>query len=72
MNLGELLKSKRWNGSSISKELGVDRATVNLWVRGKTEPKFETIKRIAELCEVKPADVFNAILKTKEESKVGK
>lgn len=72
MTLGELLKSKRWNGSSISKELGVDRATVSLWVRGKTEPKAETIKRIAELCEVKPSDVFNAVLKTKEETKEGK
>ena len=72
MNLGELLKSKRWNGSSISKELRVDRATVNLWVRGKTEPKAETIKRIAELCEVEPSVVFNAVLKTREEAKAGK
>lgn len=70
MNLRELLKSKRWNGSSLAKALGLDRATVNLWIKGKTEPKSETIKKIAELCEIEPSAVFNAILKTKEQREV--
>lgn len=69
MNLKELLKSKRWNGNSLGNELGVNRATVNLWTKGKTEPNAEMIKRIAELCEVEPSVVFNAVLKTKEQLK---
>ncbi len=72
MNLKELLKSKRWNGSSLSVAVGLNRETVYLWLRGKTEPNVETIKKIAELCEVDPSVVFNAVLKTREEAKAGK
>jgi transcriptional regulator with XRE-family HTH domain len=72
VNLKELLKSKRWNGSSLSVAVGLNRETVYLWLRGKTEPNTETIKKIAELCEVEPSVVFNAVLKTKEEAKAGK
>ncbi len=72
MNFKDLLKSKRWNGSSLARALGVNRASVNYWINGKTEPSVETIKKIAELCEVAPSVVFNAVLKTREEAKAGK
>lgn len=70
MNLRELLKSRRWNGSTLARELKVSPATVHLWLKGETEPSIETIKKIAELCAVSLTTVFNAILKTKEQAKV--
>lgn len=72
MNLKELLKSKRWNSSLIAPYLGVNRTSVHYWITGKTEPNVETIKKIAELCEVDPSVVYNAVLKTREEAKAGK
>ena len=70
MNLRDLLKAKRFNGSSLARELKVSPATVHLWLKGETEPNAETIKKIAELCLVNPTTVFNAVLKTKEQREV--
>ena len=71
MNLRELLKAKRWNSSSLSKELGISRSAVGYWLKGITQPKTEYIKRIAELCEVESSVVVDAILETKKQAKVG-
>ena len=67
MNLRELLKSKRWNGSSLARELKTSSAVVNYWLNGKTQPNPEYIKQIADLCEVNCSVVIDAILKTKEQ-----
>lgn len=70
MNFKELLKSKRFNCSSLARELNISPATVSLWANGSTEPKAEMIKKIAEICEIDIPVVFNAILETKEQAKV--
>ncbi len=71
MNLRELLKSKRWNGSTLARELNTSSSVVNYWLNGKTEPNAEYIKQIAELCEVESSVVVDAILETKKQAKVG-
>lgn len=68
MNLRELLKAKRWNSSSLSKELGITRSAVGYWLKGITQPKTEYIKQIADLCEVNCSVVIDAILETKKQA----
>ena len=62
MEFKELLKSKRWNCSSLSKKLGVQRQTVYYWCKKSCIPSPKRIKEIAEILECTTDEVINALL----------
>lgn len=58
-SLKRILNEKGITKYRLAKELGVHQTTVKNWLDGKTEPKFETIEKIAFFLNVTPSDLFN-------------
>lgn len=48
-NLRELRKEKNLTQTQLAKILGVSKGTVAMWEVGQREPKFEMLKKIANL-----------------------
>ena len=48
-NLRELRKEKNLTQAQLAKRLGVSKGTVAMWEVGQREPKFEMLKKIANL-----------------------
>ena len=48
MDFRELLKSKRWNYSTVARAIGEDPRTVGQWGRRKCTPSPDKIKKIAQ------------------------
>ena len=58
----ELLKSKRYNCTTMAQALGVNRQTVSFWIRRKYMPRADEIKRMSELLECTTDEVINSLL----------
>ena len=52
-----LLKERNTNATQVSKETGVPRATFTDWKKGRSEPKADKLKKIADYFGV-PMDYF--------------
>ena len=66
MDFRELLKSKRWNYSTVARAIGEDPRTVGQWGRRKCTPSPEKIKKIAQTLERTTDEVIDALLVNKE------
>jgi len=55
-----LRDAKGLNDSKVSKGTGVAKATLSDWKHGKTTPKLDKIKAIADFLEVKITDITSA------------
>ena len=62
MTFRELLKSKRYNYASLSKDLGLNPQSVYNWGRKRCTPSPEYIKRMSELLECSTDEVINSLL----------
>lgn len=62
MTLGEKIRTSRVNAGLTQKELGdklgIDSATIGKYERGKLNPKFETVKKIADALNIRPLDLY--------------
>lgn len=45
----QLMTSKKLTQKQLAEKLGIDQSTISSWVRGKTEPSFETLKKIQKV-----------------------
>ena len=62
MTFKELLKRKRWNYSTISKEINVCPAAVRKWSIKSCTPSPANIKKLAQVLECTTDEVINALL----------
>lgn len=54
----EILQEKKMTVSVLADTIGITRANMSNIVNGKTNPKMETLKKIAEALGVKLSDLF--------------
>ena len=66
MNFKELLKSKRWNYSTLARRLNVHPSVVRKWAVKTCTPSPEKIKKIAQTLECTTDEVIDALLVNKE------
>ena len=66
MNFRELLKSKRWNCSTLAKAIGEKPQSVFSWANKRCTPSPEKIKKIAQTLECTTDEVIDALLVNKE------
>lgn len=52
--LAEKRKTSKW----LATEMGKDPATVSKWCTNKVQPRFDTLKEIAELLDVSIKDLL--------------
>ena len=50
--LREVRKSKKLTQQQIADEIGVNRGSYSNWEKGKREPSFENLIKLADLLEV--------------------
>lgn len=62
MTFDELLKSKRYNRSTMAKELKLSSGAVFYWATKRSSPSPEQIKRMSELLECTTDEVINSLL----------
>lgn len=62
MTFKELLKSKRWNCSSLARQIGERPQTVVSWSLNRCTPSPKKIKRIAQTLECTTDEVIDALL----------
>jgi len=53
--LVEQHKTAKW----LAEQMGKDPATISKWCTNTAQPSLETIKRIAEILQVKMSDLVN-------------
>lgn len=53
--LVEQHKTSKW----LADQLGKDPATISKWCTNKAQPSLETIKRIAEILQIKMSDLVS-------------
>ncbi len=54
----EILQEKKMTVSVLADTIGITRANMSNIVNGKTNPKMETLKKIADALKVKLSDLF--------------
>ena len=62
MTFKELLKTKRWNYTTLARELGIKQNVVSKWGRKFCTPSPKRIKEIAQVLECTTDEVINALL----------
>lgn len=71
-NLRELMFSKKFNQTQLSKELQVSQATVSGWLSGIRLPKKDTQQKIADYFGVSVSDLIHVqLISTEEYKKIG-
>ncbi len=65
MTFDELLKSKRYNRSTMAKALGLAKSTVFYWAKKRSSPSPEQVKRMSEFLECSTDEVINSLLSEK-------
>lgn len=53
-----VLKQKKRTGKWLAEQLGVDEGTVSRWCRNFQQPNLQTLFEVAELLEVRPAELL--------------
>ncbi len=59
MMLKELLKSKGVKQKWLAKKIGVSEVTFSNWVKGKSHPSKNNLKKLSEALNVDVADLIN-------------
>ena len=59
MMLKELLKSKGVKQKWLAKKIGVSEVTLSHWVKGKSHPSKNNLKKLGEVLNVDIADLIN-------------
>ena len=54
----EILQEQKMTVSVLADTIGITRANMSNIVNGKTSPKMETLKKIADALKVKLSDLF--------------
>ena len=54
----EILQEQKMSVSVLADTIGITRANMSNIVNGKTSPKMETLKKIADALKVKLSDLF--------------
>ena len=54
----EILQEQKMTVSVLADTIGITRANISNIVNGKTSPKMETLKKIADALKVKLSDLF--------------
>ena len=54
----EILQEQKMTVSVLADTIGITRANMSNIVNGKTSPKMETLKKIADALKVKRSDLF--------------
>ena len=54
----EILQEQKMTDSVLADTIGITRANMSNIVNGKTSPKMETLKKIADALKVKLSDLF--------------
>jgi len=67
LRLKELLKEKGMSGKELSEKVSVSENTISFISTGKTQPRFELLKHIAEVLDVDIRELFIST-KNKHES----
>ena len=62
MTFDELLKSKRYNRSTMATALGLAKSTVFYWAKKRSSPSPEQVKRMSEGLECSTDEVINSLL----------
>lgn len=62
MSFRELLKSKRWNYSTLARQLNVHPSVVRKWAIKTCTPSPKRIKEIAQTLECTTDEVIDALL----------
>ncbi|MCB9053572.1 MAG: helix-turn-helix transcriptional regulator [Lewinellaceae bacterium] len=53
-----VLKQKKRTGKWLAEQLGKNEITVSRWCRNVQQPSLETLFEVAELLEVRPAELL--------------
>lgn len=59
----QLLMNADMHGAQLARRLGVTRAAVSSWVRGKTAPNYDKLSEIARHLNVSVAEVVKCFIK---------
>lgn len=62
--LKKLLKERDIHGAQVARKLGVSRAMVSYWARGKAVPRTKYLPALAELLNVSIETLMNVIKST--------
>lgn len=62
MTFKELLKSNRWNYSTMAKKINVCPSVVRKWAIKSCTPSPANIKKLAQVLECTTDEVINALL----------
>lgn len=66
LRLKELLKEKGISGKDLAEKVNVSENTISFIATGKTQPRFDLLKQIAEVLDV---DIRELFIPTKEVNK---
>ena len=70
MSVGDRIKGireeKKISKNQLSKDLGVDRKTLDRWERNESDPSVEQVQKIAELTETPISDIIDLDSKDSE------
>ena len=58
LRLDEVLKEKHIQQKVLANMLGVSKVSVSYWCNNQTNPSIITLLKIAEILEIKVADLF--------------
>lgn len=68
-NLKILIKEKDLTQPAFADLIGVPFTTVNSWLHGKSCPRYETLDKIAETCNLEPWQLLKNPLITEDHDK---
>lgn len=68
--LAHLRKDRKLKRATVARHLGLDETTVYLWEVGKRRPNGENLIALAQLYEVEPSTIMDAIKGQRSEDTV--
>lgn len=72
LRLKEILREKKISGKEIAVSLGVSENTISFIATGKTQPRLELLKQIADYLDVDIRDLFVSTKQSTKEDLINK